>query len=641
MTDFLLQHIAFLAAAIAVLVLPGAATLALVQARQRFFGPVETAVLSVGLSIVVTDAVMIAAGNLAPDAFLPVWVAGLGAWTAACPVVAAVIRRRYGSPAAASRSRISIALPVVLVAVILTKAVYALPQALPVSTDLGHHMYWAERIAIERSLLPYEKRDIVTDPTTGISSITDSAPISDFIVGEHLVFAAVRMLTGRTLVGPMPGMILFLVHVATVAAVYVLVRRLLERSRRGEVVALTATVLYGLLYGLGSPQMKYVLGGVIGNTFGFLLIPSILLLVAVAIRQRSAVLLGTAYAAATGLALIHHLSTLVFVIAVLGMVLVLLVIGRSLLREILRLAVARTAVAVLGGCVAFFLVWPPSYIANRAVTTIVGAPVKEEHTGLSLAQLANLAGEPRLLLAVVGIVALLAAARRHVLAAAVLVGWTVPAVVLVMLPQYTHIDLPSARVAYYLIMPLSVAAAYGAVQLTDILHRRAVPRWLAVTTVALLLLVPVRYGMADDAVYLAKLAPQYATALSVQRTGAFLATQIPADMRIVHDHINIPGDSWFKLQLLQDYNYPFYRANLFRYDRVSDRQERCTLYVIATPSSDEAKRCMAELGIRVLVVNEAIDGQQFRHFRNYWRVYADSGLSVYLYVPKIATTKKQ
>lgn len=98
---------------------------------------------------------------------------------------------------------------------------------------------------------------------------------------------------------------------------------------------------------------------------------------------------------------------------------------------------------------------------------------------------------------------------------------------------------------------------------------------------------------------------------------------------IVHDHINIPSDSWIKLFFMRDYNFPVYRALAFRYERASDKQERCTLDMISIPNSAAAEKCFRDLNVSYVIINDELDGPAFSQTKKFTRVYADGVNAIY------------
>ena len=55
-----------------------------------------------------------------------------------------------------------------------------------------------------------------------------------------------------------------------------------------------------------------------------------------------------------------------------------------------------------------------------------------------------------------------------------------------------------------------------------------------------------------------------------------------AFQRVLKDHIFTTADSWMKLYFMRDYNFPFYRANIDRYQNGIDKKEFNVIKVVST-----------------------------------------------------------
>lgn len=640
MLELVREQLFFLLSLAGVLVLPGWATLSFLERKGRVFTLLERVVLAVTLSIVAVDFLVIFMDVLRIPLFawsivgaIALYTIGLRGWVYYCDRKSAENTQVATDPRPNFASSWSFLF--VFLAMVIVKSLYFVPYVVPSSTDLGHHMYWVKQIGMEHALPVYEEREIMKGENG--SYVGEAEPISDFIVGEHIVMAAIHMLSGASVISAFPSLVLFVIHIVTALAVYVLALRLFERYRQKEKVAVVGLFLFGVLYAIAPPQMKYIIGGVVGNTIGNLFIPSIFLIVVMALRLKHAGLLALSIVLMFGLAYTHHLSTLMFAVALAGTFTVLSVLKWSMVRE--QLWMLATKPLVLGTFVVclifFFFVWTPSYITNAAVKTIVGEPTATEHQGYSLSQLKFAVGEPRMVFGVLGLAVLFASRTfRRSDTLALLSGWTLPLALLVLYPELARISLPSGRVANYLITPFSVLSGWSMVWLLENTRRQnALPQIARIGMLMLLLTLVIHNGFFDNMVYLGQQRETVQKMRSLFTASDFLLENIPDNQNIVYDHINILGGSWIKLFFMRDYNYPFYRANLFRYDRITDKQERCTLEVISHPNTREAARCMDDLDIQALLVSETVDGQQFKHFKNYWQVYNDAYYSVYLYKP--------
>lgn len=619
-----------------VLFLPGWALLKFVERKQTTFSSLERIVLSMVLSIGVVDFLFLTMDGVhIPITHLSVLASILGFsfiffWLAHRQQTTKTARQ---SPSTLT-SQYAIPFVILFATIVIFKLLFALPNVTPNATDLGHHMYWVKQITLEGKLPIYQEREITQGPD-GTYSVGDPQPISDFIIGEHLTLAALGLLSGMDVMSAYPLITLLLIHLMTVVAIFVLALRLFETTSARDLIALLALLLFGIMYAFGPPQMKYISGGVVGNTIGNLFIPGAILFLIIAFRERRTDLLVMFILTTLGLAYTHHLSTLVFgLILILACILFTILNFRQVTQDILPLFIRPTVLLtiVLSG-VYFFGFWTPSYITNHAATTVIGTATDAEHQGLSLNQLKFALGEPRFIFGLLGLLLLLITKEwRRQDVTALFLAWAGILSLMILRPDLTHIDLPSARVSNYLILPFTLLTAFDLAWLFEHLRQETyLPSWLRSGTLMLLIVFMLHNGLIDNTTFLKNQTDTYANMALLKDAAEYTAKTVPESNTVIHDHINILGDTWIKLFFMRDYNYPFYRALLFRYDRPRDKQERCTLLLLSTPNTDEALKCAKDLNVRALLVNEKIDGPQFKHFDQYWQIYSNGAHSVYWY----------
>lgn len=631
MATFILGQLLLVSAILLVFVAPGFAIVSFLERKRGSLSPFERVVSWPALGTVTVTFLMIVMGTIG----IPLSAVTVGSGIAIISAFFLILAQRTGvdhTKADVPVRTVPKAALVVFAALLVIKTLYLVPTLIPNSTDLGHHLFWVEKIAATETLPTYEARDIVTDGS-GTSTIAEAHPISDFIIGEHLALAAIRMLSGRDFTTPAAVIALFFIHILSLLAAYALARRLFDHVPFADTVATWTLLLLGAFYAFGPPQLKYIEGGVIGNTFGNLLIPVIFLLLIVAIRERRPEWFATSVVLAFGLAYTHHLSALIFALSAAVTGALFLALERKKLREsVVPLLADRRTIAVFAACLLFLsFVHLPSYLRNSAVETVVGTAEKSEHLGLPFSKLIQISGDPRMAFGLLGLV-LIAAFRtvRRADTLAVLVGWTTPLFLLSLWPDLVRMDLPSARVANYLETPLAIAAAFAIVLLSERFRERVrAPKWIMVGSLFLLVTAVSWNGTADNLAYLAGGSDRNERSFGIFAAGAYLRDRIDPDMVIVHDHMNMPGNSFLKVFLLRDYNFPFYRALLMRYER-DDRQETCTLNLISAPDSEAARRCADDLNARVFVVDAVDDGAQFDHSKRFSKVYSDPFHAAYL-----------
>lgn len=514
---------------------------------------------------------------------------------------------------------------------VFVKTVFLASSIVPTATDLGHHMYWSKVIAATGAIPEYAKREILEED--GRYRVSEPQPIDDFIVGEHLPFAALALVSGADFVSAFPALTLFAIHLLSILAVTMFAYRLVPREGSPitpERVALWTLFFLGPLYAIASPQAKFVSGGVVGNMFGNLLIPLLLLAFFRALRERSAAWFGLGLFGSLVLAYTHHLSTLVFLFVA---VFSLLIYGVFHFRDLrqntaawFRLAVRPWPLAVIVfGLGVFFLVAAPSYADRAAIDTAIGAPSKTTRTGLQLIQLGASAGYDRLGLGLFGLAAVFFLFRRESLSKGFALGWPVSVLTMTLAPEWVMVDVPSNRVAAYAAFPLALCSGFALALLASKV-RPAAPAGALLLGVLVFSFVA---GWNDNAQSLPTAGKDQAMA-ETYRAADYLATHLGPDDTLLKDHNYLTADTWMKLWFLRDYNYPFSRALLGRYEDEVTPREQCTLHMIASPNRPEGVRCFEETGVNAVMVHPDFDSAQFARSPLFNLVYRSEGVAVYL-----------
>ena len=539
-------------------------------------------------------------------------------------------------------SRIPLVFLSIFFVLLVLKAFYLGGNTIPISTDLGHHMYWSEYIVEYGQLPEYQEQNIIMAPDENEKhTISQAHPISDVIVGEHVIFAILALLSSTEIISVYPMIFLFFVHSVTLLGVYLLARRLFSFYKHKEAVALFALFFVGILFGIDSPQMRYITGGVVGNTFGNLFIVSLFFVFFLALIEKSKSFMAWGVLLVFALAYTHHLSTLLFIFSFVGVLAFLITLRwKWFWREIFPLVVSREVLGVLFlGIVSFFFVWSPAYIENSAAQTVVGEEEqKAEHAGITVSDYLFALGEERIMLAFLGLGLLMVFVVRFLwkkkeeewmLPGVVLFGWLALLFVLVFIPQVLQIDIPTIRTANYTIIPMSLIGGFLFVWMIVQMKKQVFFSSVFFASVLFILLVGLNFsGWNDNARYIQ--GGDESGARELHRVARYLGNHYQdTDDVVMYDHINIDGGSWMKLYFMRDYNYPFYRALLFRYDRVTDKQEYCTRDVFTYPKTDEARKCFEDLSIEALVMNEAKDGKFFRESPDFSRVYSGKEIVIY------------
>lgn len=338
-----------------------------------------------------------------------------------------------------------------------------------------------------------------------------------------------------------------------------------------------------------------------------------------------------------GLAYTHHLSTFIFAFSLIFVLFFILLFGGkdffSEIKKWLTLIFSPSVLAIIFlGIAFFFFVRMPGYIENQAVKTIVGEPSRSTKAGLSMAQIFATVGESRATLGIIGIILLFIFFKKNKYQSALLTGWFLSIFIMSWKPTLLHIDIPSSRIGNYLILPLVLSGAFALNWIFfDYLYTQKEDKhylnknWKLSAFLILVLYISISGFMSQaQSINPNKVNSKFIETFSVAK---YLAQKTSAEDIILKDHNYVASDSWMKVFLMRDYNYPFTRSFLFRYD--SPTREQCTLRMIAEPKSSEAKKCFAETGINFVVVNPHYDSSQFSDSKEFWKVYSSDLIGTY------------
>lgn len=526
-----------------------------------------------------------------------------------------------------------------LVITIGIKAYYLVPAGLPTATDMGHHMYWAKYIADKQELPVYQKIEVTTDTTTGATTVTPPGHIADFIIGEHIPFGVISILSGLSLISSFPVLVLLLINLLSLLGMLALTLRLgqsLWSEQERSLFVLGTFLFLGPLFALASPQAKFVSGGVVGNLLGNFFIPLILLAFYLGLREKRGGFIALGTLLMGTLAYTHHLSTLVLGFILIGIALMaLLTVWRDFLPTVktwlLTCFKPSVGIVVLGIALFLLFIAVPSYLDREAIDSAIGSPVKTTRTGLSYFQVTNSLGIGKSALAIAGLVLLVITWKRFEkqdpLAWGLLFGWAVMLSLMAMKPHWLFLDIPSNRVGSYLIYPAGLLAGYAFMVMANALAT-AKKKTLATLLGSLLLGVIVANGVFENGAALSTV-NKAREAQEVFTASKYLSEKTSETEMILKDHNYLAADAWMKLFFVRDYGYPLSRGLFSRYEETGSRRERCTLVMIASPNSTEAKECFDGTGTNYIVVNPTFDAVQFEKSGGFAKVYASDHVVVF------------
>ena len=539
-----------------------------------------------------------------------------------------------------------------IVLTIFIKSAYLWDTILPTSTDLGHHMFWAKKIAETGNIPAYEKIDIRFEGTESAGdTLTDPMPIDDFIIGEHLPFAATALIARLDFISAFPSLLLLLVNVLTIIALTVLGYRLFEDAlpskrlaRRGMIAVLLCA---GPLWALSSPEAKYVSGGVVGNLFGNLLIPIVILCFFRAFREKNPTLLSLALLFSGTLAFTHHLSTFIFLFIAIFITLLLLFslfLSRktdqhrfSEFREWIKMFGTPFPVIILASLAVITLfVYTPTYLHASAIDTAVGTPSKATREGLTFDQLAQSVGGSRFGLELIGVALLLLSPQRKRLGSVVMLAWSAGLIIMTLFPNLLFIDIPSNRIGTYNTFPAALLAGFAFVTLfmqetnrkkTSEQHpsgEHQLLRW----SFGIFLVAVIVGGFFDNAGTISAKS-NVREAVQTFAASSWLAKNTGPDEWVLKDHNYIVADSWMKLFFMRDYSYPLSRGLFRRYTDETKAREQCTLLMISAPNTPKGQDCFEGTSVDTIVVNPHVDSLQFTKAKDMSLLYLSNDVAVY------------
>jgi hypothetical protein len=656
MFQLLLQYTAYLFSLVIVLFIPGYFLISAINAKTKLFTTLEKFVLSLGVSIIVTDFMLLALGAFKLPITRGSIILATIIFSAICWAISFYRKKDSDSEdqekEILSKKQLA-AIVLILMLSFFIRSIYLSGAIAPSATDLGHHMYWSNMITKNGSIPNFQQQDIAI--SNGTYSITPPHNISDFIIGEHLIFAAISLISGISVVSYFPVVTLLLINIFSLLAVFILVLRLFDSNHeKATNIGIIALLFLGPIFAISPPQAKFIGGGVIGNLIGNILVPLALYFYCRTFKEKNPTMLSLAILFSMALFYTHHLTALIFLLT-LALIIFSLIITNALnlkrfFKEISAAVISIPTIGTLIFAAIFVIgIYIPTYITNKAVSTVVGGPSKTGHGGLSFTAFKDTLGEPRLSLAIAGIILFAlfyfipkiytiyknkkdAIRIDELLPSIFLLSWTLSISIISLFPTLIRIDIPSGRVANYGTYPFAIMGAYAIVTLATFLRDNPKKFPLKKSFIFAVFFLFFAYSMSLGYFDNNQNTSTLATPQRVQETfhaSQYLQKNIGDKDQLLSDHINLAADSWVKIFFMKDYHFPLYRANLDRYDNGIDRQEKCTLNMISSPSSEDSKKCYLDLGITYIMVNKKTDSAQFQKDNSFSLVYSNDDVNIY------------
>jgi len=501
---------------------------------------------------------------------------------------------------------------VILISIFLAvfiRTTYLADTIVPSATDLGHHMFWVQKI-IQTGHLPVYG-------------------MPDFIIGEHIIFAVISLISGVKIMTALPALVLFLANIVGIFTLAILAGRLFKNKNITALCFFTS----GVLYAINAPQGKYVSGGVVGNIIGNMLLPLALYFLLRALKEKNSLFAGLFIFSLTGILYTHHLSAfiLIFSVAAIFLAYLLANIRRivAVLLEWVKIFSRPFPIAVIMFSLFYLLfIFTPSYFNPEAVSQATGQPIKATRFGLDFEQIEINSGSARLILGGLGFFLLLIGFERRKYRYSFALGWAFILFLMSWQPGWLYINIPSTRVGNYLFLPLSVLAAYGMGRYFDLLKKSTTKFFSAVLLYTILFFV-ITYGLSDSADAF-KIKNQFQESLETFHSAEYLAKTADTSRDIIlKDHVNLYGDSWYKLFFMKDYKYPLSRGVLSRYADQTKPRETCTRDMIMIPETESGKKCFSETGVNFVVLNTQLEGNSFEKYQDFSKVYGSNYVSIF------------
>ncbi len=660
MNEFLSQQLFFLSVTFALLFLPGYAFLRAVF-HKDFFSTFERFVLSVPISFAIITLCVILLDLFNVLLTQQSLLITISVVTLQFFVFAIFIKHKCSGRTCPSTTTIftfskiqTVLIALLIIFTIVAKGLFLINTIFPTATDLGHHMFWVQKITTDQKLPDYKKIELETNDNT--PTFSQPQDIADFIEGEHIIFAVVKTFTGQSVVSTFPSLVLFVINIFSVLMLFILSRRLFERYRYGTHVAILTLLFIGPLWTISGAGTKFVSGGVVGNVIGNLLIPAVIYFVYRAFKEKKSTLLVGAILLLTGLAYTHHLSTLIFgytfIFSLLGFI-VLQKDGWDGYKKLFTLLKNPYVIPLLILSIGLlFFIAPPSYLNRDAVTSSIGTPSKSTRTGVPFEQLMYMLGSARFVFGVIGLLMLsgFALLKRfgkfahlgkkniptNTYATAFLLGWGWAILLMSTVPQYLKVNIISTRIATYAAFPLAILSGLAIIWTIHIISKNkklALPQFLITTFLFAVITFTFVSGVRDNATSMND-KPKTNQALQTFHTGDYTSKVFKKQILtnkfwIIKDHNYIVSDTWLKVFYAYDYSFPLSRSYFKRYETHPDK-ETCTREMISNPKSDFATKCFENLNVHAVIVNTTEDAGQFLNNDIFYRIYQNNELSVFV-----------
>lgn len=526
---------------------------------------------------------------------------------------------------------------IILLFAIFLRLIYLIPKIIPHTTDLGHHMYWANYI------IRFQELPIYGTP--------------DVIIGEHIIFGALSILTGIGIFTALPLMLLFIINIFSLLAIFLLTKELANlvfKEKQSFFIALVSLLSIGVFYSIASPQASYINGGVVGNLLGGLLIPTIFYLFIKAFKDQSPVLASIGIFLIGNLVYTHHLSAFIFIYSLLGFLTIFLISFlltkfyfkktdlklNSFIETFFNLKTLLVGTLILTWV---FLIRIPSYLNATAIDSAVGEPSKATRFGLTVNNIISSTGPWRFFYSLVGIAFLTFLFWKIIqkknqlreiyqikklelinflIAFSLLTGWFGTIFLMSYQPNLLKVDIISSRIVNYLTYSSAVLASFGVYAILYPIFSKKFSPIIKTFLFSLIFIPAVISGMFDVSEDYSETNTAFDKTIQTFKGAEYLAEKTTSDQKILRDHVYLVGDTWIKNFLMRGYEEPISRTFSKKYnDPIRDR-ETCTRDMIDIPESQIAQDCFAETGVEFIILRDNYDTLQFEKSDNFSKIFS-------------------
>lgn len=652
MLDLIQNQILFYIAAALVMFLPGYFLLLSIFPRNESISQLERFIISFGLSIIAVDFIIFLYSRLNISITRESSIVGILLFSAFCFGIykfkhhseivlepqnenKRVLEKNPHDKLFSFSKNQSILIFLLIFLTVFIKTVFLSGTITPTATDMGHHMYYSKWIADNGKLTDYN------------DSVINPEDKGKFIIGEHIIFSVIYLITNQSFFSGWPVVLLYLINLLSILTVFILVLRIFENKN----IAVLVLLFLGVLFAVSAPQARYVSGGVLGNIMGNFFMPLSFYFFVRAfdflknkdfeMPKASKAFLALAVFSTFGLFYTHHLTGFIFLFIWMFAIPFFIVLNYKDIeivgKKALKIIFSPQAAGIFFvGLLFFFLIFTPSYIKSSAVGTAVGTPTKVTRTGLSIENLRQTVGDARLALGFLGLIILAISFKKRDLGYIIIASWAVMVYIMSTEPQLLFVNLPSNRIGNYLTYPLAILSAYGfcVVFNPQFLKNTGknifnfIPENLTKAIFLIILAFVVASGVSDSSQAFKK---QNNSQEAIQTFFAsdYLAKNSNNDDILLKDHNYLTADAWIKLYFMRDYKYPASRTTLSRYEDKTKPREMCTYYMISAPASNEASECFKQTKTNFIIINPLYDSAQFRKLSGFNQVYINNEAGIY------------